>query len=244
MATPIDNAKAWHAFLNSNPGLQQFGQGDGDTTTKNGSLGCTHTVLQTLVQAKTGDRPTQDEISHAAGYPSQAGLPAGQGRGMTWSGGDNGEIMRVVHRYGLPYRLFFPGGPLTAAVWQTVKDAVSKGPAMIAVCYKYQPEKLNYTYRGVHSDGKPNGYALVGGKTQLTGFDGAHAELWVDYFKHTQLGWIHHVKDPNHGSGIRPEKPGYDRIRDAQMKRLVGSYRLMGRKLAFLLPTTTFLPRN
>jgi hypothetical protein len=36
----------------------------------------------------------------------------------------------------------------------------------------------------------------------------------------------------------------YDRIRDAQMKRLAASYRLMGRNLAFLLPTTRFLPRH
>jgi hypothetical protein len=247
MATPHSQVVEWHDFLKAHPLLgQQFGQGD-DESTYNGATGCTHADLQVLIKAKTGTTYSHDEISKIAGYPWPGSNPGR--RGMRWSSDPDSEVMKVVRHFNLPYYPHFVDSYLTADVWQGVKNAVSRGPAMIAVRYLHQPQHRNFVYQGKKADGHPNGFALVNGKTQLSGFTGAHADLWVDYYRNTNGIWVHHVKDPNHNSPSRPENPAFDTIRDSQMKALINSIRQLiifggrPRSLGFLLPSHTFVPR-
>ena len=249
MATPLAARREWEAFMAAHP-FQQFGQ-TGDVSTFNGATGCTHTDLQKLILALTGRMYSHDEISQVAGYPWPANNPTR--RGLRFANNSTNEVMRVVRKFGLPYEPYFYDGPLNAAVWARVGQAASVGPVMLAEKYSHHPERRGYRYNGTPADGKPNGYALLNGKTQLTGAeDIAHAVLLVAYWQSSTQGWIDDVFDPNHGSPARPEKPPYDRVTSKQVQVMVNSIRLLSvetatgikpRSLAFLIPTRTFTPR-
>lgn len=226
--------------------LQQFGQ-SGDSSTFNGATGCTHTCLQILIRAKTGKTVTHDQISRIAGYPWPAYNP--NRRGLRTSTSASSELMKVVNYYHLPYKAVFFNRNLNESIqsWlNRVQNAY--GPVLVGVKYDWQPEHKGTVYNGLRADGKPNGYAETGGKTQLYGFSGAHAELRVGYDELSDGQYHDWWRDPNHGSPSRPEKPAFDRFKTKQGYALIQSYRHLlingdPRSLMFVVPTSKFAPR-
>ncbi len=249
MATPTAARLEWEHFFTVHP-FQQFGQTD-DESTFGGATGCTHTDLQKLILAKTGRIYSHDEISRVAGYPSAGNNPTR--RGLRLSNSNTSEVMKVVRAFGLPYEPYFYSGVLVDAIWERVKRAAAQGPVMVAERYSHHPEWRGYRYNGRLADGKPNGYASLRGKTQLTGAESiAHAFLWIAYYQAAGGRWIHDEFDPNHGSPARPEKPPFEHESSRQLKAQINSIRLLKvetiegikpRSLTFLIPTRVFTPR-
>lgn len=249
MSTPTGARLDWEAFMKAHP-FQQFGQRD-DESTFNGATGCTHTDLQKLILAKTGRMYSHDEISRIAGYPNASANPGR--RGLRLSTSSTSEVMKVVRAFNLPYLPYFFNGAMTSGVWNYVKKAAAMGPVMVAEKYSHHPERKGYRYNGTVADGRPNGFALLNGKTQLSGAESiAHAILWLAYWRAADGRWLVDEFDPNHGSPARPEKPPFERETTRQLGIQINSIRLLKvetstgikpRSLAFLIPTRTFTPR-
>lgn len=223
----------WLAFSRDNRWAQQFGQGD-DQTTFNGATGCTHAILQRLIKARTGARVSQDHISQVAGYPLPYENPGR--RGLRPS-----EVQKVLNHYDLPYRIVSIG-------FDELKGYRPRGPIMLGVMYSWWPEDRGYVYNGVKADGRPNGYAIRNGKTQLSGFKGRHAVLWLGSRAATVGG--HRISEsfsnePNHGSASRPEKPDYDATRTRQIRKAYEAYQADngGAEYAWI-PTRLFVPKG
>lgn len=225
----------WLNFSKSNRHLQQFGQYD-DESTYNGATGCTHTILQRLIKAKTGATPSHDIISAVAGYPFPSTNPGR--RGLISGNSGSSEAERVFRRYGLPYRVVFGWS------FEALKARMALGPVMLGVRYGWWPEDYGYAYYGKVADGKPNGFAFRHGKTQLTGFEqGYHAVLALGTLM--VQGKEHaYANEPNHGSPARPEKPDYDDMLASQLKNAYLQYGSTGRSLLAWIPTTNFRPRG
>lgn len=208
---------------------QQFGQGD-DESTRNGALGCTHTVLQFLAWLWKGRWYSQDQISRLAGYPA-----SGANRGLRPT-----EVQRFCTAAGLPYVVKF--GLTTAQLYRLANE---RGPVGIGHSYSYWPEWYGYRYGGRTADGRPNGYAQPranAGRTQLAGFvppNDAHFGLLLGYDPAQRATAARVVAwEPNHGSPGRPEKPAYDRMTTVQFGRVYASYQtVLGRSLYALVPT-------
>jgi hypothetical protein len=233
----------WLAFsrLYAARRLQQFGQEDCGSTWL-GKTGCTHTVLQRLIYAQTGRLYTHDEISQIATYPWPSNNL--RMRGM-YSGGSDDEVGRVVARFGLPYRL------TTRLTFRTVREYTKRGPVMLAVRYGYWPERKGYNYMGRTADGRPNGFALRYGKTQLSGAEGIfHMVLFLGVGTRRADGiYPAYANEPNHGSASRPERPDYDIVSLGQLKEAYDSVRLgyggtSGRITLAWVPTRINRPRS
>lgn len=221
---------AWKRFSSANRRLQQFGQGS-DTSTFNGATGCTHTVLQRLIKAKTGANVTHDQISKIAGYPYPVDNKGR--RGMTTS-----EMQRVVNHYNLPIKLKM------GATWLDIIEGLKRGPVVIGILYGYWPEQKGSTYYGSKADGKPGGFAYRHGKTQLTGAEGVFHAILLFGRKKVRGTWRVLGNEPNHGSPNRPEKPDWDAVKSSYAHRAYDQYASTGRTRFAWLPTTTFKPKG
>ncbi len=201
-------------ILRENPWLQQFGQ-PADYSAFGGATACTHVVLQALALVWKGKRLTIDQISTLAGYDRERNSE-GFIRGM-----NNTEFATVCAKLGLPYSIVFG---LSASDMVRYSN---RGPVFYGMRYGSHPDWRGYVYDGVTAKSP---YAIKGGATQLTGFEnGRHAVLLAGYrtmvdATGTVVGYRAWVKDPNHGSGSRPERPGYDEITVAQAKREYTAY--------------------
>jgi hypothetical protein len=208
--------------------FQQFGQ-SGDVSTFGGKTGCTHTVLQWLIWVWTGKWVTHDTISKVAGYPWPAHNSAK--RGLRPS-----EVQRVVNHYDIPYQV---RTDLSAAEVRAI--ARERGPVGFGHAYSWWPEWKGYRYDGRTADGKPNGYARTlgkAGKTQLTGFTGAHFGVILGVATDPNAPDIVYAWEPNHGSPARPERPAYDKMYVDQFDAVYNSYhRTLGREPYALVPT-------
>lgn len=217
--------------------LQQFGQGD-DESTFNGATGCTHTDLQRLILALTGQHVSHDQISTIAGYPWPAHNPTRRG---LYSGGSNDEVGRVIRHFGLPYKLVV--GPDECS-WADMIEYLKRGPVITGVLYGYWPEHKGYVYNGHAADGRPGGFAYEEGKTQLSGAEKVyHAVLMLGRakpYKHMSI-W---ANEPNHGSPSRPEHPVYDKVNSAYAHRAWDMYRYQGRSNFAWVPTKTVVPKG
>lgn len=229
----------WFDFCAVNDDLQQFGQTH-DVSTMGGHTGCMHTELQRIVLAVTGHRVTHDEISAIARYPWPAHNPTE--RGLTYGVNGHSEVERVIAHFKLPYKV------VLGLSFDEVHDAVEKAPAIIAVKYLWWPEHKGTVYNGHKADGQPGGYAYHGGKTQLEGFTGAHAVLYIGG-RVVKVGRAQqrrlYANDPNHGSASRPEQPDYDAVKPAHLQRAYERYHdIGGRALMAIVPTRSYHPKG
>lgn len=191
------------------PELQQFGQ-SGDVSTRNGALGCTHTILQFLMMLWQGHRMTHDEISHLAGYPwPEHNLMR---RGMR-----NPEVEAFCEAVGLPYRWEYDLTP------SQILQATLKAPVLVGVRYKDWPAAKS---QGVPPrNGWRNGNASRYGADQPYGFDGGHAVAALGYQTVDDDTVLVYAKEPNHGSPARPKKPDYDTMTRSQFYRAAASWK-------------------
>lgn len=226
--------EAWEAFSRDHTGLQQFGQPN-SFTTFNGATGCTHAILQRLIRAKTGQHVTQDQISTIAGYPRPNLNPHRRGLNAT-------EVTRVLHHYGIPMKV------VAGMTFDRLKTYRSTGPIALAVMYGWYPEERGCVYMGRRADGKPNGYAIRNGKTQLSGFTGRHMTLWLGSRTVVVGGHKRYrssANEPNHGSASRPEKPAFDVMRTRRLRRAYDSYADANGGLRYAwIPTAHFRPKG
>lgn len=225
----------WLNLARSHPGIQQFGDGH-NVSTGGGKRGCTQTILRFLALGWTGKLYTQDDVSRMAGYPTSQ--QAARGTGMTAA-----QCEQFIRAAKLPYRIV----PFnhTEGYFGLMRRANLHGPIAIGVAYSHQPQWKGYSYHGVRALGVPNGFASPlgkAGKTQLTGFTGSHMDALLGYmFGGRDRHRVCFVKDPNHGSAIRPERPPYDAMTQAQFEKLYESFQTaLGRSLYAIVPTEVF----
>jgi hypothetical protein len=217
----------WRDLMEANRWLVQFGQSD-DSLTENGSSGCTDTVLQALILGWKAKRVTHNQIRKAAGR----GI-ATCSKGLTAD-----DVRKVIANWGLPYKVVF------GMTWGDVLRASNRGPAIVATRYANWP---NWAHYGGATRPKPWARPTdKAGRSQFSGFTGAHANLLLGY-----ANWLNDsgvvvrvdafVKEPNHGSPARPERPPYDIVLSADGKAAYDAYKsVLGRELYAVIPTTTF----
>jgi len=119
------------------------------------------------------------------------------------------EVLNALQQYGLGhYRVGF--GASAADVYRYAKT----GPVIVGVHYGSYP-----TQKGRCNSNN----AEIGGKTDCP-FNGSHAILAIGGRWHLSASGkrLHRdifIRDPDHNSPARPEKPKYDRIRLGQLNR-------------------------
>lgn len=226
--------EAWLEFSRHNAAFQQFGQGN-DSSTFNGATGCTHTILQRLIKAKHGSAPTHNVISDVAGYPPPNQNPRRRGLNAA-------EVARVIRHYDVPYRV------VAGQTFDDLKRHRDRGPIALAVMYGWWPEWEGFVYAGRKADGKPNGFCIEHGKTQLAGFTGRHMTLWLGSRTVVVGGkrrFRSYCNEPNHASPARPERPAYDVMRTRRLRHAYDSYADAngGARYAWI-PTEHFRPKG
>jgi hypothetical protein len=127
----------------------------------------------------------------------------------------------------------------------------NSGPVIIGVNYIWQPEWKDYVYHGRKADGYPNGFAgplRKAGCNQLSSQGFTHAEVVLAAEWGSSGTDRVYVKDPNHGTGSRPERPAYDIITHYQMRRAYEAARSMfifnGRSYTYAVVPTREVPRH
>lgn len=214
--SPID--RKVRLFFEANRAWQQFGQAN-DEWVDNGATACTHTCWQKLIRLWLGRSYSLNRINELAGMPRNAKAADGAPRGMRIA-----ESQTLVRRVGLPYVL-----RLAPTVAQ-IREWAKRGPVLYGVRYGSEPDQRGYVYKGIKADGRPNGFARLNGRTQLTGAENIrHAVLFVaERVVKSATGATLRSEvlrfDPNHGSPSRPERPPYDIITIAQVAREYGDY--------------------
>jgi hypothetical protein len=217
---------------------QQFGQ-PADDWVWDGKTACTHTCWQKLIRLWTGRVVSLNAVNALAGMPHNAVATDARGRPILDRFGRRiprgmriEEAKTLVRKLGLPYVL------RTNVTIAQIRQWAKRGPVLYGTRYGSMPDKRGYVYRGVRADGRPNGFARVNGRTQLTGAENIrHAVIYVcEREVRTSTGALARVEtlrfDPNHGSASRPERPAYDVITPGQAAKELADY--SATKFAFI----------
>jgi hypothetical protein len=179
------------------PARFQFGQSGAPC---GGSSCCTDTVIQMIVEYYKDRTYSLSQIRKYA--QAKTGFNENSCTGINHVEALNAlKAMGVLH-----YKVVFGVGA------DFVYQKMQIGPVLVGVYYgSYPPIRGGNTIRG-----KALHYAELNGKTDFP-FRGAHAVLAIGGRKHIIDGKVHHrdvyIRDPDHNSPSRPEKPPYDRIR-------------------------------
>lgn len=158
------------------------------------------------------------------------------------------QSLKALASFGLPYDT--AGGLDAEAV---VRIAREKGPVLICYSYWSHPQWNGYTYQGRKLSGtarnnsggnvkvgiaRPSGQA---GLTQWT-YSGRHSAIVVGAFQSQSRGTKQAIiRDPNHNSASRPERPAYDLVTMAQLDRMLRSW---GPTSLVLVPRRASNPPN
>lgn len=193
----------------------QFGQPRSGKT-GNGKFACTDTCIQLIVKIAKNKNVSLNEVRSRSGAPS--------GRGLKGS-----EAQRALRRFGLDYEIMFD-----KTADQIMSMARNRGPVIVAEMYWAHPQWKGYRYLGHVNNGyttDQNGARrLVGyaknkwgkyraGSTQWN-FKQGHAVLLATVLEDGKPV----VRDPNHNSIARPERPAYDVINKKQLQRMLDSW--------------------
>ena len=193
--------------------LQQFGQRR-DGKVHNGMTACTHTVCQFLFLYWKNDLISLNKVNTLAGMDDNVRNADGEPRGMVPD-----EVQRFFRKTGIPMVLKFnrPFGQILAAS--------DRGPVMYAMRYGSAPRRSDLPDLGF-------GFARPKrrGATQSGANKMRHAVMLLGYLDRMDAdGKLNHRdvfrKDPNHGSGARPERPPFDIILGRQARREYEDYR-------------------
>lgn len=193
----------------------QFGQPD-DSLVSDGAVACTDTCIQLIVWMAKDKRVSLDNVRRRSGAP--AGQPM-----------EADEAIRALRSYGLPYEI--RRGLLASDV---VRIAKTKGPVIVAERYWSHPQWLGYTYGGRTLKGwtvnDAGARVKVGtsiprrksGLTQWTFRDGHAVLVATDIYEDGKHYAV--IRDPNHNSDSRPERPAYDAVTLFQLNRQLRSW--------------------
>ena len=221
----------------------QFGQPK-DNLTDNGAVACTDTCLQLIIWMVKGKRVSLNRIRVISKGPTDGS------RGLRPS-----EVMRVFRFFNLPYKA---RTDITAA--QAMRIARNKGPVIIGELYWSHPQWDGYRYMGktlkgsvVHGGTRTKvGFARLHGKTARSGltqwtFQGGHAVLlaWATLKSSGDNSTVAGVRDPNHNSGGRPERPRWDELKMGQVNRMIRSIQpVFGGKRLVYVPTKVVIKKE
>jgi hypothetical protein len=195
----------------------QFGQPKKTTSkTGYGKFACTDTCIQLIVKIVRNKNVSLNEVRRRSKAPSTRGMKGSEAR-------------RALRRFGMDYDVMY--GKDADDVIRMVKN---RGPVILAEMYWAHPEWKGYRYFGRTMDGRAtdlkNKLRWVGfaknkrgkfraGKTQWN-FKNGHAVLVATVLDDGGIA----VRDPNHNSRIRPERPAYDVINKTQLTRMLKSW--------------------
>lgn len=209
----------------------QFGQPN-DTLVNGGTVACTDTCIQMIVRICKGKRVSLNKVRLASRAP--------RGQPM-----ESDEALRALRWFGLPYEL---RTDLSAS--QITRIAMDRGPVIVCEAYWAHPQWHGYRYAGRRLSGWSTngrgkrvkvGVARPRGRSGLTQwtFRGGHAVLLAT----GQVGGdgkkTAYIRDPNHNSFARPERPAWDRVTMGQLSRMLRSWPFGSR--AVFVPTRRVL---
>ncbi len=211
----------------------QFGQPK-DNLVGGGAVACTDTCMQHIGMMVRGKKWSLNQIRIFSRGPRDGS------RGLRPS-----EVLRGLSAMHLEYEV---RSDLSAK--QITKIAMSKGPVIIGENYWAHPQWKGRSYLGKkltgvsrNSKGKKVkvGYARPygrAGNTQPTFRDG-HAVLlatgdWTGEVNNSPL--FAFVRDPNHNSPVRRERPKWDRLDMKQLTRMLNSIKSSygGKRLVYI----------
>jgi hypothetical protein len=205
------------ALAQANLMLQQFGQ-SADNEVHDGKTACTHVVCQYLSLAWNGTIPTLNEVNRMAGMPKNASNAQKKPRGML-----PGEFKQFLKAARIPMELRF-GLPFSSLL-----KASDDAPVFYAMRYGSAPKRTKKHPNGTTQTGRGvpairHAVVMLGHLT-LRNPDGTGR---IEVYR----------KEPNHGSGNRPERPPYDTLSDRQARVEYEAYKaLLGQPLYAALPT-------
>jgi hypothetical protein len=193
----------------------QFGQPPAtcDLVTRSG---CADTCIQLIVWMAKGKKVSLNMVRRRSGAPPSSPMQIDQ-------------ALRALHSFGLPYEL-----RTGLKAGEVIRIAERYGPVIVAERYWAHPQWENYVYAGKrllgwakNDSGKRVRVGLArplqrAGLTQWTFRDG-HAVLAATgmYLDGKRFGVI---RDPNHNSPARPERPAYDLVTMFQLNRMLASW--------------------
>ena len=203
----------------------QFGQPKSDRVA-DGAVACTDTSIQHVVKLARDLNVSLNRVRDVSGAPNDTPM-------------DVDEALRALRFYGLPYEI--RRGIHASEVCRIARQ---RGPVLIAYRYWSGPQWKGYTYLGQTLKGWAKndvgkrvyvGFARPlsrAGLTQTTFRDGHSAyiatDMWIEGTHYAVM------RDHNHNSASRPERPAYDLITMPQLNRMLRSW--PGESLA-LVPT-------
>jgi hypothetical protein len=210
----------------------QFGQPKDDLV-DGGAVACTDTCIQLIVKMAKDKNVSLNEVRRKSGAPKDGS------RGMRPS-----EVLRALKAFGLDYAA---RGDLSAR--DILRITRNRGPVVIAELYWAHPQWKGYRYAGKTNKGwtrSASGKRIrVGfsepltksGSNQWT-FRGGHAVL-LAWAKVAGLDDVDEsvggVRDPNHNSPSRPQRPKWDELTPHQINRMVRSIRsVYGSRLVYV----------
>jgi hypothetical protein len=178
--------------------------------------GCTDTCIQLIVLMAKGKRVSLNNVRQRSGARPNSAMTIEQ-------------ALRALHSYGLPYEL-----RRNVKAVDVRRITRQRGPVIIAEKYWAHPQWQNYPYMGRRLNGlaRNNANRTVrvnfarplkrSGLTQWTFRDG-HAVLAATDIQMAGL-WLPVIRDPNHNSWSRPERPAYDVVTMFQLNRMLKSW--------------------
>lgn len=160
-------------------------------------VACTDTCVQMVINYYKDKLVSLNEVRKDSGKPPY-------GTGLTVS-----AALQALSRNGVTHYKWTLGYSRAF-----MKSKLALGPVIVSVNYRYYP-----SWPGSRCGGND---AREGGKTDCN-FTGAHAVLVIKMLPvyHSNGTFARYdflVRDPDHNSAGRPEKPRYDRITEAQLK--------------------------
>lgn len=195
----------------------QFGQPSDQTTlVGGGAVACCDTSIQLIVLMAKGKRVSLNNVRRRSG--ARAGFP------MTPE-----QAVRALASFGLPYEI---RRNLKAS--DVRRYTRQRGPVIIAERYWAHPQWDGYTYMGKTLKGLARNDAnrtirvnfarpkRKSGLTQWT-FRGGHAVLAATDVQMAGQ-WLPAIRDSNHNSWTRPERPAYDAVTMFQLNRMLSSW--------------------
>lgn len=216
-----DQAAHWLATATADH-RYQFGQDPkGTHTTEGGSIACGHRAVAFVARGADIGREllTDDDVSHLAGFPDP-----GQAK---HTGLSTHHVVRALTKMGLAYELV-----MDPDMDDLIHRVRNLGPVLFLCLYTSWPEWRGSVYGNARADGRPNGYARPfnqAGKNQLAGDFFGH---WGVAFRarrrrirHTTDLWL---RDSNHNSASRPQRPPFDVVTRTQAEALINSFRIIG----------------
>ena len=190
-----------------------------------GDVACMDTAIQLVKFLCDGKKISLNAARRATGAPFHVPTPIQY-------------VERGLRRLGLPYRF---SNDLTASqVWEIL---LTRGPVIVAEDYWAHPQWRGYVYAGRRMNGRAGltgryvGFADPDGKagSNQWNFTAGHAVVFAfagGDWGNKSIG----VRDSNHNSAVRPERPAWDRISIPQANRMISSFN-GGRNKGLWIPT-------